>query len=58
MKRDIEALYGGLEAACTENAGLKCIVDHEDARDGLLTWMSMLNSYKHEGDKDTKIDKL
>ena len=37
---------------------LKCIVDHEDARDGVLTWMSMLKTYKHEGDKDTKIDKL
>ena len=33
-------------------------MDHKDARDGVLTWMSMLKTYKHRDNKETKIDKL
>ena len=58
VTRDVEALYGALQAACKRKVAKNILLKYEKTSNGVTVWQDLIEKFGNDGDKESRIANL
>ena len=58
MTRDVEALYGALQAACQRGVNKNILLKYEKNSNSVAAWQDFIEEFGNDGDKESRIANL